>query len=431
MDWFARWARDRPDAPFLIDGPEVLDYAAALARISGIAGGLRGRYSHGARLGVVMRPDIPHLVVAMAVPLAGMVLVPLPVAGSDDERRRLADLAGVDDVVGPGDTEDGSPLPAVPDESVTAAAIFTSGTSGGPRAVRLTWSNIEASSAASASHIDHRSDDRWLAVLPLHHVGGLSILWRSARQGSAAVLAGRFDAATVAGLLAAGAVTLGSFVSPMLERLADTGLERVPGFRLGLVGGGPASERALSVGGMRLLATYGMTETASQVATADPAEPRSDRLVVLEGARVTISGDGRIVVDGPMVSPGDLDAPDRGGPLLTGDLGRFHGNRLEVMGRADDVIVTGGENVMPERVERIAATLSGAGEVAVVGLTDDRWGMIVAAAFTGPAEPDELQDALQGHLAPHEIPRRWVRVTAIPKRGIGKVDRQAVGALFD
>lgn len=431
MDWFARWARDRPDAPFLIDGPDTLDFADAFVRISGIAGGLRRRYPQGARLGVVLRPDIPHVIEAMAVPFAGMVLVPLPAAGSDDERRRLADVAGLDDVVGPGDMEDRPGPLAVPGESATAAAIFTSGTSGGPRAVRLTWANFEASAAASADHIDHRPDDRWLAVLPLHHVGGLSILWRSARQGSAAVLAGRFDAPTVAGLLAAGAVTLGSFVSPMLERLADTGLERVPGFRLGLVGGGPASERALSAGGMRLLATYGMTETASQIATADPAEPRSDRLVVLGGAKVTISDEGRVMVDGPMVSPGDLDAEDRRGPLLTNDLGRLYGNRLEVMGRADDVIVTGGENVMPERVERIVASLPGAGEVAVVGLMDDTWGAVVAAAYTGPATPAVLEEAIRGDLAPYEVPRRWVRVKEIPKRGIGKVDRQAVAALFD
>lgn len=431
MDWFDRWARDRPDAPFLIDGPETLDFAAAHEWISRIAGGLRGRYSHGARLGVVMRPDISHAVVAMAVPLAGMLLVPLPLAGSDDERRRLADLADLDDVVGPGDVEDGPAFVVGPDESATAVAIFTSGTSGGPRAVRLTWKNIEASAAASATHIDHRMDDRWLAVLPLHHVGGLSILWRSARQGSAAVLAGRFDTSSVAAVLASGAVTLGSFVSPMLERLADAGIRAAPGFRVGLVGGGPASERALTAGGMRLLATYGMTETASQVATADPTDPRSDRLVVLDGAKVTISGEGRIVVDGPMVSPGDLDAVDRSGPLVTNDIGRLHGERLEVLGRVDDVIVTGGENVMPERVERIAATLPGAGEVAVVGLADDRWGAVVAAAYTGPTEPGVLQEILRNHLAPHEVPRRWVRVDEIPKHGIGKVDRGAVAALFD
>src|SRR5690606_10012047 len=140
--------------------------------------------------------------------------------------------------------------------------------------------------------------------------------------------------------------------------------------------------------------------------------------------------DQRIVIDGPMVSPGDLDAPDREGPLVTGDLGRLADGMLEVLGRADNVIVTGGENVMPERVERIVGSVDGAGQVAVVGLADDRWGQIVAAAYTGPAAADDLAAALRGRLASHELPRRWKHVPALPTLGIGKVDRTAVRRLF-
>src|SRR5690606_40432714 len=100
-------------------------------------------------------------------------------------------------------------------------------------------------------------------------------------------------------------------------------------------------------------------------------------------------------------------------------------------GRADDVIVTGGENVMPERVERIAAAIAGAGEVAVVGLPDSRWDAIVAAAYTGPADPRALTAAMRQRVPAHEVPRRWLRVGAIPRLGIGKVDRAALARLFD
>jgi O-succinylbenzoic acid--CoA ligase len=217
----------------------------------------------------------------------------------------------------------------------------------------------------------------------------------------------------------------------MLERLAETGLDRAPGFRLGLVGGGPVSERALSVGGMLLLPTYGMTETASQVATADPADPRIDRLVVLQGAEISIGAENRIVVDGPMVSSGDLDAPDRTGPLLTGDVGRLHDGRLEVLGRADSIIVTGGENVMPERLERIIGGLPGAGDVAVVGVPDETWGSVVAVAFTGDADQEDLEKRVRQSVAGHEVPRRWIRAQTIPMLGIGKIDRRAVAKLFD
>lgn len=378
-----------------------------------------------------MRPRVEDVLVAMAVPAAHMVLVPLPAAAHDDERRVLSELADVDAVVGPGDIEEAEPFNVPVDPDGTHVAVFTSGSSGVPRAVRLTGANIEASAAASAAHIDHRPEDRWLAVLPLHHVGGLSIVWRSAQQGSTAVLDGPFEADRVASMLADGTVSLASFVSTMLESLDDIGLAHAPGFRLGLVGGGPSSRRALNVGGMRLLATYGMTETASQVATADPADPRPDRLVVLDGASVTIDEVSRIVIDGPMVSPGDLDTADRKGPLVTNDLGRLHSGRLEVMGRGDNVIVTGGENVMAERVERIAASIAGAGDVAVVGLPDERWGSILAAVYTGPASADELDRAMRNQVAKHEVPRRWLRVEAVPTLGIGKVDRRAVAELFD
>jgi O-succinylbenzoic acid--CoA ligase len=431
LDWFARWSRDRPDAPYLVTGPEVVDFATAHARITRYVGGLRHGRDPGTRVGVIMRPVREDLLLALAVPMAGMVLVPLPAAASEGERAVLAELAGVESVVGPADLDEQEFGRAAVDPDETWMAVFTTGTSGTPRAVRLTGRNIESSAAASASHLDHRSDDRWLAVLPMHHVGGLSILWRSARQGSAVVLAGPFDASRVASILADGQVTLASFVSPMLERLADEGIGRVEGFRYGLVGGGPASQRALGVGGMTLLPTYGMTETASQVATADPADPRPDRLVVLDGADVTIAADGRIVVDGPMVSPGDLDQPDRGGPLVTGDLGRLEARRLEVLGRVDDVIVTGGENVMPSRVERIASGIPGAGDVAVVGIPDPEWGSVVAAAYTGERTESELVEEMRRLVSSHEVPRRWRRVPVIPRLGIGKIDRKAVAALFD
>ncbi|HVR32400.1 MAG TPA: AMP-binding protein [Acidimicrobiia bacterium] len=431
MDWLARWARDRPSHPFLIRGPESIDFATADRRVGRLVGGLRHRFEVGSRLGVAMRPTIEDLLVALAVQASGMVLVPLPAAATDEERTALGLRAGVTQIVAPEDALDGSPTPVENSPDDTSVAIFTSGTSGVPRAVRLTWANIEASAAASALHLGQGVDDRWLAVLPLHHVGGLSILWRSARQGSTVVLAPGFEAHHVARLLTGGQVSLGSFVSAMLERLVDVGMGRARGFRYGLVGGGPVTERALTVGGMRLLATYGMTETASQVATADPADPLPDRLVVLEGVDIRLDESDRIVVDGAMVSPGDLDGPDRTGPLVTSDLGRMHDGRLEVTGRADTVIVTGGENVMPERVERIAAGLPGAGEVAVVGLDDERWGAVVAAAYTGTAEPAELDAAMRVRVAGHEVPRRWLRVASIPMAGIGKVDRRAVASLFD
>lgn len=392
-----------------------------------MAGGLQDRYGPGARLGVVMRHHPDSVLAVLAVQTAGMVAVPLPDGGPDVSQ--LAAIARLEGVVQP---EPGRPIDRVEaDPDAVCVAVFTSGSSGIPRPVGLTWGNIDASAAAVATHLSHRSDDRWLAVLPLHHVGGLSIVWRSAREGSAVVLAGPFDANRTATALSAGDVTLGSFVGAMLEALAEAGLERAPGFRHGLVGGGPAGERALSVAGMNLLATYGMTETASAVATADPSDPDPARLIPHRGAEIAITADGRITVEGAMVSPGDLDGPPRTGSLVTGDIGRLHDGLLEVVGRADDVIVTGGENVMPSVVESVIGGVSGAGTVAVVGLADSRWGQVVACAYTGTAAAEELVSAARAGLPSHAVPRRWLHVDALPLRGIGKVDRAAVLDLFD
>lgn len=427
MEWLARWARDRPDAPFLIRDRSVVDFAAAWYRVASVAAALRHRYPTGARLGVVMRHEPESVLTALAVQAAGMVLVPLPHRAPGVEE--LIAVARLEAVVKP---EAGGLIDLGPaDPDAVCAAVFTSGSTGVPRAVGLTWGNIEASAAAMAQHLDHRSDDRWLAVLPLHHVGGLSIVWRSARQGSAVMLAGPFDANRTATMLAGGEVTLASFVGAMLDGLADAGLQHAPGLRHGLVGGGPAGERALTVAGMNLLASYGMTETASAIATADPSDPDPTRLVPHLGAEITIDTDGRITVEGPMVSPGDLDGLARSGPFVTGDIGRMHSGRLEVVGRADDVIVTGGEKVMPAAVENAIRGVAGIGNVAVVGLPDDRWGRIVACVYTGTAEGADLALAARAALPPYAVPRRWRRVDAIPLLGIGKIDRAAVVELFD
>jgi len=431
LDWFHRWARDRPDAPFLIDRDDtVVDFRRAAERVDRVAAGLRRRFDPGARIGVLAHPTPEAALTMLAVPMAGMVLVPLPSrarVAAVAAMRETADVATV--IAGAPPTGAGRPVRPSPDDD--HSAVFTSGSGGRPRAVRLTWANFEASAAASAAHLDHESDDRWLAVLPLHHVGGLSILTRSARQGSAVVLDGPFDAATAVRRLHGGDATLGSFVPAMIDRMMSAGLSGAPGFRAGLVGGGPVSEVALAACPLTLLPTYGMTETCSQVATADPSDPRPDRLVPLAGADITIERDGRIAVRGPMVSPGDLDGPPRG-RFVTGDIGRFDTEgRLRVLGRADRVIVSGGENVMPDHVERVLSAIAGVREAAVAGVPDDIWGEVVVAVYTGSVLSDELAAVVRPLLASHELPRRWRRVDELPRLGIGKVDVDAVRRLFD
>ena len=186
-------------------------------------------------------------------------------------------------------------------------------------------------------------EDRWLCCLPVHHVAGLSIFTRCAIFG-ATVVAEPFEPNTVKALMEAGEVTIASLVPTMLLRLREAGLERAPEVRGILLGGGPIPaellEWALDVG-LPVMPTYGMTETCSQIATAEVGE----RLArPLPGVELKIADDGEILVRGPMV------AAD--GWLHTGDRGRLTDDGLlEVEGRMDDVIVTGGENVAAREVE--------------------------------------------------------------------------------
>jgi O-succinylbenzoic acid--CoA ligase len=314
-----------------------------------------------------------------------------------------------------------APPPPVP-ESVpagTLAVIFTSGTTGEPRPVCLTRENFEASARASAGLLGVEAEDRWLCCLPVFHVGGLSIFTRSAIYGTTVVAEPSFDAARVKGILESGEVTLASLVPTMLVRLREAGLERARGLRAVLLGGGPIPDElvdwAISVR-LPVMPTYGMTETTSQIATAD-AGRRAAR--PLPGVELRIADDGEILVRGPMV------AAD--GWLHTGDRGRLTDDGLlEVEGRMDDLIVTGGENVAAREVEEALLSHPGVTDAAVIGLDDPEWGRAVTAFVVTDAPEAELSSHCRERLAGFKVPKRIVALDELPRNAAGKVVRAAL-----
>ncbi len=318
--------------------------------------------------------------------------------------------------------------------------ILTSGTTGVPRPVILTNDNVAASVAASQRRLGNDASDRWQLTLPLAHVGGASVLWRSAAAGGAVVLDERFDAVRTAQRLQEGAITISSFVPTMLHRLVQEIDEVSPDVRAVLVGGAAAGvglvRRALDAG-LPVVTTYGLTEACSQVATVAPGDMEAALGTVgwpLDGMVVTVEepderGVGRIVIDGPAVSPGYVGEPLRAGPHRTGDLGRRDdAGRLVVIGRADDVIVSGGENVVPAVVESALEAVPGVLRAAVVGVPSDEWGEAVVAYVVAATdlEPAELQARLAGRLRPAERPKEYRFVTTFPELPNGKVDRRAL-----
>ncbi|MFW6088280.1 MAG: AMP-binding protein, partial [Gemmatimonadota bacterium] len=365
----------------------------------------------------------------------------LPPAARQERLRLLAPLFDLEHgtaIDGPGGLEwSAGPGPEAAD-ATPLAVLFTSGTTGAPRAVELSRSAFRASAAASAAHLGWEPDDRWLCCLPLAHVGGLSIVIRCLAARRAVVLAGGFDASEIRALLEREAVTLASLVPTMLRRLfeADPGWRAPATLRAALLGGAPAGAELWDEVERRAvpaLATYGMTETCAQIATARPGAPR--RLVPLDGVRLRITG-GRIEVAGPMLCTriGAATSADEtwtaDGFLRTRDTGRLTDGVLEVTGRADGTIITGGQNVLPSAVEAVLEGHPAIRRAVVFGIADGERGELVGAVLedsgaTPRPSADELGAWLASRLAPYERPRRFAWVRKLPENLSGKLDRAA------
>jgi O-succinylbenzoic acid--CoA ligase len=387
-DWLPRAAAAHPDRVAVAAEDGALSYAELLARARAAPPEpvLEARPGLGFALGL-------HAALLRAAPL-----VPVDPRWTPEERG--ARLARAGDAPG--------------------IHLFTSGTTGAPKPVVLTHDNLLWSALGSALALGLDPAERWLCVLPLAHVGGLSILVRSAIYATSAVLHPRFDAAAVARALREDGITLVSLVPTQLARLLDAGLERPPHLRWALLGGAPAApalvERARAAG-VPVVTTYGLTEACSQVATDG---------VPLLGVRVELAADGEIVVSGPTVAGG--------GPLPTGDLGAWgRDGRLEVVGRKADTIVTGGENVAPQEVEGVLLAHPGVEDAAVVGRPDPEWGERVVALVLprDPAAPpadDELRTLCAGRLAAFKVPKVFETVAVLPRNAAGKLERPRLRA---
>ncbi len=302
-----------------------------------------------------------------------------------------------------------------------ALVVATSGTSGEPKGVVLTHDAVGASARSTSERLGvDPAGDRWLACLPLAHIGGLSVVTRSLVTGTPVTVLERFDASEVEREARLGA-TLVSLVSTALARTDASGYRRV-------LLGGAAPPAALSA---NVVTTYGSTETGSGVVY--DGTPIGD--VELRIGDGTVGQTGEILVRGPMLLRSYRDGTDpkvAGGWLPTGDGGRIAADgTLTVFGRMAEVIVTGGEKVWPAPVERLLAGHRGIDQVAVWKRADPEWGERVVAWVVprDPAAPpgvEELRDLVAATLARWAAPREVVVVESLPRTPSGKVRRAAL-----
>lgn len=330
-----------------------------------------------------------------------------------------------------------------------ALLVPTSGTSGNARVAMLSAAALDAHVAASRQALPpFAAGDCWLVCLPFTSIGALAAVWRIYSAGGClALLDGSFDAAAARALMANGVSHI-SLVPAMLDALVEVDAPPPRGLRCVLSGGGPLSAAQAELAralGWPLWQGWGMTETASHVAVG-PVDPEWTPGVVghpLPGVTIDsvadpVTGDGRLRIAGPMLMGGYAQpglAPgvglDEAGRLLTGDAGEWlPDGRLQILGRADGVIVTGGVNVHPEAVEARFAECPEAGEVALTARPDPRWGSVLVALYTGSADADTLADWARKALPGAWRPREFRRVATLPRNAMGKLLRAQLAELL-
>ncbi len=434
-NWLAQRAATCPERPALLAGGHEIAYAELEREAVRTARRLAARgVRRGATVAIELPAGLDYVVLLHALMKLGAVAYPLNTRLTPEERAAELERAGpgliISDAADAGLTEADLPLLGEHDLDALCCRILTSGSSGHPRPVGLTYGNHLWSAVGSAFNLGVEPTDRWLCCLPLFHISGFSIVMRSVIYGTAAVVHDGFDVDRVAESLEGDGVTVISVVATQLMRLLEAGVDLLP-LRAVLVGGGPVPgdvlEEALGRGAT-VVQTYGLTEAASQVTTLAPADARrklgsAGRPLLTTHLRIQ---DGEILVQGPTVAP---DTSDEDGWLHTGDIGRIDEDGfVYVTDRLGDVIVTGGENVIPAEIEEVLLRHPDVLDAAAVGRADSEWqeAVVAVVVLREGAEPDAGE--LRGHcavsLADYKVPK-WFEFTAqLPRTASGKLLRR-------
>jgi len=319
-----------------------------------------------------------------------------------------------------------------------AMVAFTSGTTGSPKAAVHLHRTLLAGAQSVVDAWEWCPDDTLLLALPLFHMHGLGVgVHGSLTAGAALHLLPHFDSATVAE--AAPSTTLFFGVPTMYARLGDA-LGTLTGQRLLVSGSAPLDpvlfERIRAVCGQAPLERYGMTETVMIAGNPLRGERRAGSVgLPLPGVALRLDdASAEVHVRSPAVFAG-YDTDGTVAPpaewFATGDIGRHDDDGyLRLVGRASEMIITGGYNVYPREVEDALREHPEVADVAVVGLVDATWGETIAAAYEGGADPQSLVEFLRDRLAPYKQPRTWLQVSDLPRNSMGKVQRSSVRDLF-
>jgi len=463
--WAGHWTR-APERPALWDGARGPLAWGALERESARAAGRLHAAGLGAgdRVLVCAASSLAVAVAQVACLRLGLVLVPAnPAYRARELGALVADArpraALVDDAARARGLCDADPrllvtTPELPladaapprlDRAAPAAPAllaYTSGTTGRPKGALLSHGNLHATAEALRLAWRWTPDDRLVHALPLFHMHGLGVgLFGTLHAGASALLLPRFEPGLVLDAAAAHGATLFFGVPTMWHRLAEhPRAETLRGLRLCVSGSAPLAaalhERLATAAGVRVLERYGMTETGMLASNPLEGERRAGTVgFPLPGVELRLAEPaGEVEVRGPNVFAGYRDRPEANaaaftpdGWFRTGDLGAFdREGYLRIVGRAKELVISGGFNVHPREVEEALRAHPEVEDAAVVGTPSPEWGELVTAYLVSRRELglEEIRAHCAPLLAPYKHPRRVHRVAELPKNALGKLERR-------
>ena len=460
QNWLLKQAATQPNQIAIDDGNERLSFAELKKQVEVLVGKI-DHLNPGSRVGLLATNTLMSYKLALAIMCSGRTIVWLNWRLAGEELERQIKDSGLQlclvenslwrsGMTNPfksysafliTNADPGELIPVFKSDWV-ASIMYTSGTTGKPKGVLQTFGNHFYSAVSSALNLGLSSADKWLCVAPIFHISGFSIIMRGLIYGMTVRLVEKFRAEEIERILANETVTIMSVVPFMLKKLIQqqnkTNTHYNSAFRCMLLGGGTIDQETLEICLQRsipVVQCYGMTETCSQIIALRSADALLKLGSVgqpLFSTQLKLSKDGEILLKTPALTPGYLNLPDKlpskmiDGWYRTGDIGHLDKEGyLYIDGRADEMLISGGENIFPQEVEQVYQRYPQINEIAVVGQNDSVWGQVPVAFVVSDRRlsTTKLMNYGYEHLARYKVPQQYIFVSELPKNASGKIRR--------